>query len=505
MKNAIYQFFRHPLIAIPVVGVIIFLVTWGIDVRIINRLPPYSYAMVTRGSVPGTITLAGTVAPSEEIDMAFLKSGNVASVGAHTGQNIKAGTVLASLSDQGTLGQLNQAKGAFEAAEANYKKIINGATGSSIDVAKSAVNTAQVNLDGTTKQQNLLVGNTYTNLLNSAIIAKSDSDNSLSPPVITGTYTKNTEGTITLVVNQGGQNGFFSISGIEDGTGILSTTTSEPILDTGLFVQFPAGTSYTGTTWNINIPNTTASNYLANYNAYQTALETQTQAVSNAQAALDQANASLTALESVARPEDIEAAQAQVDSAQGAYQAAQGMYDNNFIKAPMNGTITFVKVEVGQDATPNQTVIGMVPTSAFQMVAYVDQDFLSRLPLGTQVNVTFAEISGTTFSARVVDTESGSAVAQSNAQYKVTFELDGADSRIHTGLNASISLIGKDRENVLVVPRSALLMQNGSYFVLVKKGGSLVQTPINVGLVGTEKVEITSGIVEGDTVALIGV
>ena len=173
-------------------------------------------------------------------------------------------------------------------------------------------------------------------------------------------------------------------------------------------MQFPAGTSYTGTTWNINIPNTTASNYLANYNAYQTALETQTQAVSNAQAALDQANASLTALESVARPEDIEAAQAQVDSAQGAYQAAQGMYDNNFIKAPINGTVTFVNVEVGQNATPNQTIIGMVPTSAFQMVAYVDQDFLSRLPLGTQVNVTFAEIPSTNFSARVVDTESAS-------------------------------------------------------------------------------------------------
>ena len=37
MKNVIYQFFRHPLIAIPVVGVIIFLVTWGIDVRIIKQ------------------------------------------------------------------------------------------------------------------------------------------------------------------------------------------------------------------------------------------------------------------------------------------------------------------------------------------------------------------------------------------------------------------------------------------------------------------------------------
>ena len=50
MKNVIYQFFRRPLIAIPVVGVIIFLATGGIDVRIINRLPPYSYAMVTRDS-----------------------------------------------------------------------------------------------------------------------------------------------------------------------------------------------------------------------------------------------------------------------------------------------------------------------------------------------------------------------------------------------------------------------------------------------------------------------
>ena len=507
MKNIIYQFFRHPLIAIPVVGVIIFLATWGIDVRIINRLPPYSYAMVTRDSVPGTITLVGTVAPSEEIDMAFLKSGNVASVGAHTGQNIKAGTVLASLSDQGTLGQLNQAKGAFEAAEANYKKIINGATGTAVDVAKSAVNAAQVNLDGITKQQNLLVASAHANLLNStlATILQNVNSSSIPAPLITGTYAGDTEGSIIFTVNQAGTDGYVTFSGIESGTTSASTTAPQALGDTGLYLEFSSIAPYVGTSWTINIPNKNAPNYLTNYNAYQTALGTQAQTVSNAQAALDQANASLTALKSVARPEDIETAQAQVDSAQGAYQAAQSAYDNNFIKAPINGTITFVNVEVGQNATPNQTIIGMVPANAFQMVAYVDQDFLNRLPLGTQVSVTFTEIPGTTFSARVVDTESGSAVAQSNAQYKVTFELDGADSRIHTGLNASILLIGKDRENVLVVPRSALLMQNGSYFVLVKKGGSLVDTPISVGLVGTEKVEVISGIVEGDTVALIGV
>ena len=96
---------------------------------------------------------------------------------------------------------------------------------------------------------------------------------------------------------------------------------------------------------------------MANYNAYQTALQTKTQAISNAQASLDQANASLTALVTAARPEDVATAEAQVNNAEGAVQIAEAAYENTIITAPSDGTIASVAIAPGQIATPNAPAI----------------------------------------------------------------------------------------------------------------------------------------------------
>ena len=296
----------------------------------------------------------------QDLTLGFLAGGRINTVSVKAGDKVTKGQVLATLDAGNTMGALSQAKAAYATAEANYQKIINGATSAAIDVAKAAVNTAQVNLDGVTKQQTLMVQNAYANLLNSTITATSDANISLPSPIITGTYTKNTEGAITLSINQGGQTGYFTIGGVASGTGIVSTTTPEPIVDTGLEIEFPAGPSYTGTTWTINIPNTIAPNYLANYNAYQTALETKTQQIGNAQAVLDQANASLAALVTAARPEDVATAQAQVDNAEGAVQIAEAAYENTIITAPADGTIVSVAIAPGQIATPNAPAIEFI-------------------------------------------------------------------------------------------------------------------------------------------------
>jgi HlyD family secretion protein len=101
----------------------------------------------------------------------------------------------------------------------------------------------------------------------------------------------------------------------------------------------------------------TAPNYLANYNAYQSALQTKDQAIATAQSVLDQARASLTALVAQARPEDVKTAQAQVENAKGALEVAEASYRNNVITAPISGTITAVNIAVGQIAIANAAAI----------------------------------------------------------------------------------------------------------------------------------------------------
>jgi multidrug efflux pump subunit AcrA (membrane-fusion protein) len=351
MNKHIKTLHHHPRRVIAI-SLVIALAIGAYGYSKINQKPAHPFTENTTTNVPDTTT-------NQNLTLGFLSVGRIKTVSVKAGDVVKKGQILATLDAGNVVGALTEAKAAYAVAESNYQKVINGATSAAIDVAKAQVNTAQVNLSGITKQQNVLVGSAHLNLLNSTLIAKSqaDSNTTLPAPIISGTYTKNIEGTIIISIIQDGTGGYFNISGLVTGTGTTSTTTPQSILDTGMSIEFPTGSSYAGTTWQISIPNTNAPNYLANYNAYQSALENQNQAINSAQAMLDQANASLTALATAARPEDVRVAQAQVDIALGAVQIAQATYDNTIITAPENGTVVSVNITPGQIAIANAPAI----------------------------------------------------------------------------------------------------------------------------------------------------
>ena len=164
-------------------------------------------------------------------------------------------------------------------------------------------------------------------------------------------------------MNQSGNNGYITFSGVSDGTTVASTTVPQPLGDSGLYIEFTSLSPYLGTTWVINLPNKNAPNYLTNYNAYKTALENKNQLIESAQAVLDQANASLVSLISKARAEDLAIAQAQVDNAKGAEQIAEASYKNTIITAPSDGQIVSVLITEGQIAIPNASAIEFTNTS----------------------------------------------------------------------------------------------------------------------------------------------
>lgn len=362
MKSSFIRFFHEPK-KVALVSLVIALAIGTFGYLQIHKAPNYQFATVAAG------TIASGTDGVRNLTLGFVAGGRIKTVSVKVGDIVKSGQVLATLDAGNAAGAVTQARAAYQSAQANYQKIISGATGPTIDIAKAAVNTAQVNLDQVTKQHKTLVANAYSNLLNSTITAQSNASSTLTPPSISGTYSKGVEGTLTLNVNQG-DNGYLTFSGIATGSVVLNQTVPEPLGDTGLYVLFPSTIApYIGTTWTITLPNTKASNYLANYNAYQSALTTQAQATAQAQAVLEQANASLASTVSAARPEDVAAGRAQVDSAYGALQIAQAAYANTVITAPGNGTVTAVSIAPGQIAAPNAPAIELLATITSKEVA----------------------------------------------------------------------------------------------------------------------------------------
>jgi len=286
---------------------------------------------------------------SRNLTLGFLASGRIKSVFVKTGDVVKKGQVLAEL-DAGNV------KGALIQAQAAYEKIINGATSSTIDIAKASVNTATVNLEETTKQQNILVENAHRNFLSSNLEATpKDSDKNYIAPIISGNYILGKEGIINLHLyySMGGIS--FTATGLTSGSGIMNGITSQPIGDSGLYIKSNSLKMEIIETedWVIEIPNKKAQNYLTNYNAYQLALQTKNQAIAIAQATLDQAKASLTSLVVAARPED-------VAQANGALEIARANYNNTIITAPADGKITSVIITPGQIYTQNTSAIELI-------------------------------------------------------------------------------------------------------------------------------------------------
>jgi len=78
---------------------------------------------------------------------------------------------------------------------------------------------------------------------------------------------------------------------------------------------------------------------------------------------LDQANASLSALVAVARPEDIATAKAQIENASGVLQIADAAYKNTIVIAPSDGIITAVYISEGQIATQSAPAIEFLTTN----------------------------------------------------------------------------------------------------------------------------------------------
>jgi multidrug resistance efflux pump len=318
------SFFAKPVLAISSTFVVAVIVG-AIILPSIGKPPVVS--LVPADSIDTTVADSGT-----SIQLSFQASGRVAAVNVAKGAAVAKGQVLASLDTSVASGVVSQAKAALDLAKAQY-----GA--------------ASLQYQNAETQQDTLVNNAYRTLLSSGLQARpigviDESHN----PIVSGTYTCTTEGSyeIDLYASGAASNYSFNLSGLENGTGNVTYGAPQPLGACGLYITFVPGFSG-GDKWTIDIPNTNTSSYQARKNAYDLAVATRQQTLSQLSASIGQ-NSSTS---------DANVANAAISVAEGAYQSALAQYANNIITAPAAGIVSFVdtSLQVGQSISAGQRVI----------------------------------------------------------------------------------------------------------------------------------------------------
>jgi len=501
--NKVFNLFKKNKYVFVGVLVIIFV---GIYFIFFKHAPKYQFITVQNGPITESVSITGNTTPNQSVSLSFGASGTISHTYSDLGKKVSAGQVLAELNTSDLFAQLHQAQAALLVTQTSYDKLVNGATGTDIEVLKATVSKAQVNLDKTKSTQETLVANAYNNLLSSTPEAVPDGAvNDYTAPVITGNYSKGVEGKINISLYYTGNGSSFSASGIVNGNGQINTTTPQPIGDSGLYIKLPSNTSMNVNNWVIEIPNKKAPNYLLNYNAYQSALSAQSQAVSLASADLEQAQANLTAKQSAARPEDVAMAKAQIQEAQANIESIRSKLSNAQITTPISGVITQFDAKIGQLATPSVPLVSIMSNGGYEIDAGVSETDVGKISVGNKVTMTLDAFANESFTGSVfyiapAETNIGGVIS-----YQVKILFDKADPRLKSGLTANIDIQTKHKDGVLILPQYAILQNDQGTFVETVENNKIKQNPVTLGVMDQKgNVEIVSGVTSGEQVLNIG-
>jgi multidrug efflux pump subunit AcrA (membrane-fusion protein) len=163
-----------------------------------------------------TVLATGQVVSTTDLSLSFKASGVVNRVNVKVGDKVKAGQILANLDQKDEAARLTQARGAYQQAQANYQKVLDGTSSEEVRVAQVAVDNAKNSLDSSTKQQKVLVDNAYKALLNSSIAADQATGNTGNVTVtVTGVYNSEEQGKYNIGIYATGSGLRFQYSGLE--------------------------------------------------------------------------------------------------------------------------------------------------------------------------------------------------------------------------------------------------------------------------------------------------
>jgi RND family efflux transporter MFP subunit len=138
-----------------------------------------------------------------------------------------------------------------------------------------------------------------------------------------------------------------------------------------------------------------------------------------------------------------------------------------------------------------------------KITIYVAEKYSAYLRRGLPAFVTFASAPGVEFSASVSGLSP--VVNNKNRTIETTLSLNSNDSRIKQGMFASVHLVIREEDGVLVIPRGAVKNYNGEPTVYIIDENNLARrVPVTLGLSNDSEVQVTEGLSVGDNVITAG-
>ncbi len=174
------------------------------------------------------------------------------------------------------------------------------------------------------------------------------------------------------------------------------------------------------------------------------------------------------------------------------------------VQAPFEGVMGARLVSLGQFVTKGTKLTSVVDENPMKAQFNVPERYLGVLKKGQKVTIEVAAYSGQSFSGEVYFISSE--VDELTRTTLVKALVSNPDSKLKSGMFATLKLIISVKDNAVVIPETAIMYQGdvASVFI-VGAENKAEQRQVTTGIQLAGMVEIASGIKEGEVVVVEGV
>lgn len=199
---------------------------------------------------------------------------------------------------------------------------------------------------------------------------------------------------------------------------------------------------------------------------------------------------------------EIEKVEAQRSEAQAAYGAAQDTLAKSNLRAPFDGLVYSIPVRAGTYVQPGDLLLQEADLSKVLVRAFVDEPDVGRLSKGQPIELTWDAVPGRIWQGTLTTVPAAVKLRGTRNVGETTIIVDNKDGRLLPNVNVSVTIITTEHDNVLIIPREALHLDDNKAYVYQIVDGELRRHPIETSVSNLTNVEVTSGLTAGSVVAL---
>lgn len=213
----------------------------------------------------------------------------------------------------------------------------------------------------------------------------------------------------------------------------------------------------------------------------------------------------------------------QIKQAQASLQSTLDNLEKTVYNSPIDGVITSLRVEEGEIAlvgtmnNPGTILMTIADLSVMEVEVEVDETDVVGVRLGQPAEVRVDAFPEKSIKGTVTEVGSSAleklTVAEESRDFKVVITLEDPPENLKPGLSASADIITAKKDDVLAIPISSLVLkekegENAADESEQEEGVYIVQenrvkfAPVQKGIMGELKIEIISGLEEGQEVVV---